>query len=81
MIPFRPTEERVWRAMYSLRADLRDAREYTVHVDYAVMAALVSELSPMVSSQGPARTIFGLPIVPGHRLRRGAVVLRHEVEA
>ena len=80
MIPFRPTVERTWEAIHTLRYDRRDEKGYEVVMGPHLYAELL--LSPLWGiERDPAPRIFGLPIIVDPRIKRGYIHLRHEVVA
>jgi hypothetical protein len=83
MIPFRPTIERVWEAIHSVRADYRSERGYTVLMGPALWRdLLVDHRFRWNLALDPNRmTIFGLPVEIDYSLNRGWISVRHEVVA
>lgn len=82
MIPFRHIEDRVFAVVWKLDDLQHRTAEYEVRVDYALYAGLVpfGSVALEPSPFGGFR-LFGMPVVPDHTLRRGEIVVRHEVEA
>ena len=79
MIPFKNTDERVWQAARKLRAEQKDDRDYVAVMDRETYVDWVVNNRNLWDS--PAETILGLPIRTDPSLRRGEIVLRHEVAA
>ncbi len=88
MIPFRHTDERVWMAIDRLQHEERkDEKKYVAVMDPEAYSFLVTEVRPGMSHWLPvgplgiAATVLGVPIEVDPTLRRGQIVLRHEIEA
>lgn len=81
MIPFRPTEERIWDAVRSLRVDWRKEKGYVIHMGPDLWYDTMRDPRiAWLSNQVPGfNSIFGLPFKVDHTMPRGWVSLRHEV--
>lgn len=83
MIPFRPTVERTWEAIHTLRYDRRDEKGYEVVMGPHLYAELLREPSAQwhLDPDPFNRRLLGLPIEVDPRIKRGYIHLRHEVIA
>lgn len=72
-------------ARHQLRSERRDIEGYVVVMDPSVYCALITDrplhLAYYDTSPGNFSTIFGVPVKLDSSLRRGQIVLRHEVAA
>ena len=80
MIPFRPTVDRTWEAIHTLRYERRDEQGYEVVMGPHLYAELLRR-PPWSIEHDPAPRIFGLPIEVDPRIKRGYIHIRHEVIA
>lgn len=82
MIPFRHVDERVFAAVWKIDDLQHRTENYEVRVDVWTFAHLRFYWPPALESMphGGFR-LFGMPVVGDPTLRRGEIVVRHEVEA
>ena len=76
MIPFKHTDERVWRAIHQLEFQRIDTKVYEVVMDPETYAELMTDLVPVFLDLD-GRRLFGLPIRRDSSMRRGEIALRH----
>lgn len=83
MIPFRPTVDRAWTALTTLKYEYRSTDEYVWHMHPSLLYDLVLERKAgwSVERTESGYRLFGLPVECDSRIKRGYIHLRHEVVA
>lgn len=79
MIPFKHTDERVWNAIHQIESAQREAQVCEVVVGPEIYVEMkIGRITSLTYFRGED-FLFGVPVSLDPSLRRGEIVLRHEV--